>query len=814
MHQLSSSTVRLLSSSQVITAVVSVVKELVENAIDASATNIEVKLENFGFDKIEVRDNGMGINAADTSVMAVKHYTSKISSHEDLETLQTYGFRGEALGSICSVAEMMLWQKNKVSGHKMALISVLGTAVMNAMAPFEYQCESPEIFIDGYLPKPEADSKLTSVSGSEKSFIFINQRPVHHKDILKIVRLYYNQYKDSSRCYPIFFMNILVPASSVDVNLTPDKTQVLLHNKEFVLEAVENVLKSVYPDPVTKPTCDLDAQPMKDTNTNCFESSSTDELQKTSHENEDRDKQHVSWSPQDNKRTQETQCPQSSSHNHSLNFDLEQVAGKEYSEAHTRSSSSGEGNLMVSTFTGNQKDEVSSCAVSLNPETPGIKNIVSSDELSISDDAWSKGKAFTKDIEPVIVLCPSTVNHSGEKSNETTLDKSHKDNVDQKTTNIITEKSGYVTAYDLMNNRVVRKPVSALDIFTQEHRAEFLSNSPMVPFQEVPSVILELWEKLSEEDKLRYEEKAAKDMQRYKTQTAKVTGETIQGSKESGKKLKLNKSPAQRLKLKTPMSNQQILDKLFHSQIEKKAVEPTVHTVRIDFNLNNLKQQLCKLGRKEMLDFGKITLMSKLNLPGAWVIASKNSVDLLNPYRVEEALLYKRLVEDHKIPVEKLDLPVILNDRLIGGPEYFTALLSMQKDSPRPNGHVYLSDKRLTYNGFQIRMIPDSSELNNPLEIEGMSRSLPFYGISDLKEILSSVIHGNKNLSECRPLKVLNYLEGEAVRLARQLPLNLSKLDVHDTLHRMKSQLSGDQKECIHGRPFFHHLSDIPDSDD
>ncbi|KAG8543603.1 hypothetical protein GDO81_024234 [Engystomops pustulosus] len=106
MHQLSSSTVRLLSSSQVITSVISVVKELIENALDAQATNISVKLENFGFDKIEVRDNGLGIKAADTSVMALKHYTSKISCHEDLETLQTYGFRGEALGSICSIAEV------------------------------------------------------------------------------------------------------------------------------------------------------------------------------------------------------------------------------------------------------------------------------------------------------------------------------------------------------------------------------------------------------------------------------------------------------------------------------------------------------------------------------------------------------------------------------------------------------------------------------------------------------------------------------------------------------------------------------------
>ena len=57
-------------------------------------------------DRIEVRDNGLGIQACDTVVMAVRHYTSKISCHDDLERLDTYGFRGEALGSICAVAEV------------------------------------------------------------------------------------------------------------------------------------------------------------------------------------------------------------------------------------------------------------------------------------------------------------------------------------------------------------------------------------------------------------------------------------------------------------------------------------------------------------------------------------------------------------------------------------------------------------------------------------------------------------------------------------------------------------------------------------
>ncbi|KAG7245792.1 hypothetical protein CRUP_014197, partial [Coryphaenoides rupestris] len=103
MKPLPPDTVRLLSSAQVITSVGNVVKELLENSVDAGATSLEIKMENLG--RIEVRDNGRGIKAGDTAIMAMPHYTSTISYHDNLERLETYGFRGEALGSICAVAE-------------------------------------------------------------------------------------------------------------------------------------------------------------------------------------------------------------------------------------------------------------------------------------------------------------------------------------------------------------------------------------------------------------------------------------------------------------------------------------------------------------------------------------------------------------------------------------------------------------------------------------------------------------------------------------------------------------------------------------
>ncbi|RIA93743.1 histidine kinase-like ATPase [Glomus cerebriforme] len=104
-RSLDSSTVRRISSGQVITKVEDVVKELIENSIDAESTIIEVKLVGDGLTSITVKDNGMGILECDRPAMAMRNHTSKLYNFEDLSKVKTYGFRGEALNSICAVTE-------------------------------------------------------------------------------------------------------------------------------------------------------------------------------------------------------------------------------------------------------------------------------------------------------------------------------------------------------------------------------------------------------------------------------------------------------------------------------------------------------------------------------------------------------------------------------------------------------------------------------------------------------------------------------------------------------------------------------------
>ena len=102
---LESRTVHQIQSGQVIVDLNSVVKELVENSLDAGATSIEVRFKNHGLDSIEVQDNGSGIPQDNYETVALKHYTSKLSSYEDLSDLHTFGFRGEALSSLCALSK-------------------------------------------------------------------------------------------------------------------------------------------------------------------------------------------------------------------------------------------------------------------------------------------------------------------------------------------------------------------------------------------------------------------------------------------------------------------------------------------------------------------------------------------------------------------------------------------------------------------------------------------------------------------------------------------------------------------------------------
>ena len=108
---LDTKTANAIKAGEVIERPVSVVKELVENAIDSGAENISIEIKGGGIDYIRVTDNGSGIEHDSIPRAFLRHATSKIKSIEDLMNVYSLGFRGEALSSIAAVSEVELMTK-------------------------------------------------------------------------------------------------------------------------------------------------------------------------------------------------------------------------------------------------------------------------------------------------------------------------------------------------------------------------------------------------------------------------------------------------------------------------------------------------------------------------------------------------------------------------------------------------------------------------------------------------------------------------------------------------------------------------------
>ncbi|KAM6951061.1 mismatch repair endonuclease PMS2, partial [Aplochiton taeniatus] len=349
--------VHQICSGQVVLTLATAVKELVENSIDAGATSVDVKLKEQGVELIEVSDNGKGVEEANFEGLTLKHHTSKLREFSDLIRVDTFGFRGEALSSLCALSDLSVvtchesaqvgtklvfdhngtlvqrtpqprqpgttvtlqqlfatlpvrhkeFQRNikkeyakmihilqsyciisagvritcsnqTGQGKRSPILSTSGSQTMRdsigaifgpkqlpSLLPFKQVSPTENIKEDYGLSGAELPQDLFTITGfisrgdhgvgrsaTDRQFFFINKRPCDPTKVIKIVNEVYHMYNRHQ--YPFVALNIAVASECVDVNVTPDKRQIFLHEEKLMLATVKSSLIAMYETGVNRIT--------------------------------------------------------------------------------------------------------------------------------------------------------------------------------------------------------------------------------------------------------------------------------------------------------------------------------------------------------------------------------------------------------------------------------------------------------------------------------------------------------------------------------------------------------------------------------
>ncbi|XP_034525682.1 mismatch repair endonuclease PMS2 isoform X2 [Ailuropoda melanoleuca] len=347
--------VHQICSGQVVLSLSTAVKELVENSVDAGATAIDLRLKDYGVDLIEVSDNGCGVEEENFEGLTLKHHTSKIQDFADLTQVETFGFRGEALSSLCALSDVTIstchtsakvgtrlvfdhngrivqrsphprprgttvsvqqlfytlpvrhkeFQRNikkeyakmvqvlhayciisagirvscsnqvgqgkrqpvvctsGSSSIKENIASVFGQKQLQSLIPFAQLPPSDSVCEEYGLSPADAVQTLFHISGfishcahgvgrssADRQFFFINGRPCDPAKVSRLVNEVYHMYNRHQ--YPFVVLNISVDSECVDINVTPDKRQILLQEEKLLLAVLKTSLVGMFDSDVNK----------------------------------------------------------------------------------------------------------------------------------------------------------------------------------------------------------------------------------------------------------------------------------------------------------------------------------------------------------------------------------------------------------------------------------------------------------------------------------------------------------------------------------------------------------------------------------
>ena len=172
----------LIAAGEVIERPVSVIKELVENSIDANSSIIIIEIEKGGFDFISVADNGIGIASTEMKLAFDRHATSKIEDKKDIYNVKSLGFRGEALAAINSVSEVECMSRKRNSNNATKVSFSFGKFIKQEVLGSNY---GTKIFVRNLFKNIPARYKFLNSEKSEMSKIveFLNEITLTHNNI-------------------------------------------------------------------------------------------------------------------------------------------------------------------------------------------------------------------------------------------------------------------------------------------------------------------------------------------------------------------------------------------------------------------------------------------------------------------------------------------------------------------------------------------------------------------------------------------------------------------------------------------------------
>ncbi|XP_076346262.1 PMS1 protein homolog 1-like isoform X2 [Tachypleus tridentatus] len=340
----------------------------------------------------------------------------------------------------------------------------------------------------------------------------------------------------------------------------------------------------------------------------------------------------------------------------------------------------------------------------------------------------------------------------------------------------VEEKQGQPTLYDLLGNQPIKRPQSAFNLFCAENQTEVTFQNKCSSPKSLKEILRHNWENLPEKQKMKYYIMSERNAMRYNKEVVHAEKQKVQMKKDA------------------KMSN-----KSTYCSVE----------MTVEFDMNKLSEKLKYKQQSTTVDTGLI-LIGHLPSSGMWLCFQNSQVMIINHFCMQEALIYHRLVANYSLEVEKLQEPILLTQNIIGDEWLWLLLLKLKQLNSMVDSYKLITDDRLIKNGFHIRTFSSSGEME--AEITHLATSLPFYGITDLKEILQLISRQSESslsLSQCRPQQVLHFLQGEAVRIARKSLPKLCKNELEDLIQQCNNQLPQGTSKCLHNKPFYHILYNL-----